>query len=339
MDTSSGRTSRRLEAPTAPTSAAAGAPLQPLGPWADAVTRSFVPLITHAPRGDAAERFRGRLSAQQLGGARASIVAGSSVGVARTPREIARENPGHIKVGVQLGGSGVITQDGRDAVLRAGDFAVYDTTRPYALRFDEPFRMFVLMFPIEALHVDRGVLRAHTATRFGGGATAAGVEGLASGFLCALGDAVDRKILADRLSISDAAFDLLVAALTERADADGEGAASAQRRVLSTRVDAFIAAHLGDPHLSVPDIARAHHISVRALQKLFEGRGETVSGWIRQRRLEQTRRDLANAALVDRSIAAIGASWGFTDAAAFSRAFKNAYGLTPREYRAAGLRP
>jgi hypothetical protein len=154
MDTSSGRASRRLEASAAPALAAAGAPLQPLGPWADAVTRSFVPLITHAPRGDAAERFRGRLSAQQLGGARASIVAGSSIGVARTPREIARENPGYIKVGVQLGGSGVITQDGRDAVLRAGDFAVYDTTRPYALRFDEPFRMFVLMFPIEALHVD-----------------------------------------------------------------------------------------------------------------------------------------------------------------------------------------
>jgi len=308
--------------------------LQPLDAWADAVSRSFVPLHTRAAGGAAATRFRGRLVGQSLGRTKASIVAGSAIAVARTPREIARDDPGFIKVGVQLDGASVITQDGRDAVLRAGDFAVYDTTRPYALRFDGPFRMFVLMFPLDALQVDRGTLREHTATRFAGrrGATA-DVGALASGFLRSLGDAVDTGGMSDSIALSDAAFDLLIAALSERSTTMGSTAASARRRVLATRVESFIADNLGDPRLTVSRIAAAHHISVRTLQKLFESRGETVSGWIRRRRLEAIRRDLVNPAFVERPLAMVGARWGFSDAAAFSRAFRSAYGMSPSEYR------
>ena len=34
------------------------------------------------------------------------------------------------------------------------------------------------------------------------------------------------------------------------------------------------------------------------------------------------------------SMAAIGARWGLLDPASFSRAFRAAYGVSPREYRA-----
>jgi hypothetical protein len=40
-------------------------------------------------------------------------------------------------VSIQAQGRGVVRQDGRDAVLSAGDFALYDSTRPYELLFDE----------------------------------------------------------------------------------------------------------------------------------------------------------------------------------------------------------
>ena len=49
---------------------------------------------------------------------------------------------------------------------------------------------------------------------------------------------------------------------------------------------------------------------------------------------EQTRQDLLDPALGDRPVSAVGARWGFPDAAAFSRAFRAAYGLPPGEYRA-----
>ncbi|MFI7132105.1 helix-turn-helix transcriptional regulator [Nonomuraea sp. NPDC050153] len=61
--------------------------------------------------------------------------------------------------------------------------------------------------------------------------------------------------------------------------------------------------------------------------------GHTVAGWIRERRLDQCRHDLADPLLAARPINAIAARWGFTSAAHFSQAFRSAYGLSPRQFR------
>ena len=58
-----------------------------------------------------------------------------------------------------------------------------------------------------------------------------------------------------------------------------------------------------------------------------------MAGWIRGRRLERCRRDLADPALASRPVAAIAARWGFSSAADFSRAFRAVHGLPPAEYR------
>jgi AraC-like DNA-binding protein len=56
----------------------------------------------------------------------------------------------------------------------------------------------------------------------------------------------------------------------------------------------------------------------------------------RRRQLERCRQDLLDPGLQGRPAGAIGARWGFRDAAAaaFSRVFRDAYGLPPAEYRA-----
>ncbi|MEV4179337.1 helix-turn-helix domain-containing protein [Nonomuraea sp. NPDC049709] len=59
----------------------------------------------------------------------------------------------------------------------------------------------------------------------------------------------------------------------------------------------------------------------------------TVSAWVRRRRLERCRQDLRDPAQQDRPVAAIGARWGFLSAAHFSRAFRDAYGVSPGESR------
>jgi AraC-like DNA-binding protein len=58
-----------------------------------------------------------------------------------------------------------------------------------------------------------------------------------------------------------------------------------------------------------------------------------VSRWVKERRLAGCRRELADPALVRLSVGAIAARWGIHDAAAFSRSFRAAYGVSPREYR------
>jgi AraC-like DNA-binding protein len=90
---------------------------------------------------------------------------------------------------------------------------------------------------------------------------------------------------------------------------------------------------LADPDLSPASIAAAHHISVRSLHRLFQDHEETVAAWIRERRLERCRRDLADPRLSDHPAHAIGRKWGFADPAHFSRAFRATHGLSPSAYR------
>jgi AraC-like DNA-binding protein len=100
------------------------------------------------------------------------------------------------------------------------------------------------------------------------------------------------------------------------------------------RVRQFIDANLDDIGLTPEAIAAAHFISLRTLQRLFADQDLTVACWIRNRRLEKCRDDLRNPLLAKQSVQAIGARWGFTDQAHFSRAFRRTYGMTPRSCRA-----
>jgi AraC family transcriptional activator of tynA and feaB len=50
-------------------------------------------------------------------------------------------------------------------------------------------------------------------------------------------------------------------------------------------------------------------------------------------RLERCARDLQAPVLASRTIGEIAYSWGFSDVAPFSRAFKQRYAATPRDWR------
>lgn len=79
-------------------------------------------------------------------------------------------------------------------------------------------------------------------------------------------------------------------------------------------------------------------ISLSCLHRIFEqSQGETVAAWIRGRRLESARRDLAAPSLHKTPIHAVAACWGIPRASDFTRAFRAAYGLPPKEYRLQAL--
>ncbi|WUT00207.1 helix-turn-helix domain-containing protein [Streptomyces sp. NBC_00708] len=108
--------------------------------------------------------------------------------------------------------------------------------------------------------------------------------------------------------------------------------------MLLRQVSAFIDHHIADPDLTPGLIAARHHLSLRSLHALFHDEPEGVAATIRRRRLEGCRADLARPALRRQPIQAVAARWGFTSATAFSRTFRTAYGVTPRDYRADALR-
>lgn len=62
-----------------------------------------------------------------------------------------------------------------------------------------------------------------------------------------------------------------------------------------------------------------------------------LSRLIWKMRLDACRRDLADPRLRDRSVSDIAFSWGFNNAAHFSRSFRDEYGVSPREWREASV--
>lgn len=310
---------------------AATAPAERFEAWRTAVNEAFVPLQARSREG--VETYRGALLSQDLGDVTATEVGGGPVTVWRDRTSIAASDPGVYKLGLQVHGYCVLTQDGREAALTPGDLAIYDTTRPYTLDFAESYRMFVLLIPRERLGLSPAEVARLTAERISG---RQGLGALASGLL----DGVGRQLRqggapADPRAV-DAVVELVRATLAQRL---GPVEATPTADVVFRGAVAHIEAHLADPSLGVEDVAVAQHVSVRYLQRLFSLRGTTPSAWIRQRRVHHCQVDLADPAAHGHPVAAIGARWGFPDASGFTRTFKAATGLTPGEYRARAKAP
>jgi AraC-like DNA-binding protein len=228
----------------------------------------------------------------------------------------------------------VVAQDGREALLGSGDFALVDLSRP--VQWTTPGMQTVAeVFPRALLPLRPDQLAGLTAVRFPGDQ---GTGALVSSLARQLVRRLDDWGAVDGARLGGAVLDLFAVALAARLDREEQVPAGTHQRALLLRVQAFIEARLGDPELSPGAIAAAHYISPRYLYKLFEaeGQGWGVAGWIRQRRLERCRRDLLDPALAGRSVSAIAARWGLVNATHFSRAFRGAYGVAPVEYRLLG---
>lgn len=126
---------------------------------------------------------------------------------------------------------------------------------------------------------------------------------------------------------------LISLACNEAADESGGGVSDLLQQAME-----YIDLRLGDMSLTPDRIAEAVCVSTRTLHRLFEREGLTVSAWIRQCRLENCRIELTDPRMRNYSVSAIGARWGLSDAAHFSRLFKATYGVSPRAFRAGHLR-
>ncbi|MGK3948358.1 helix-turn-helix domain-containing protein [Microbacterium sp. K2] len=292
-----------------------------------AVSESFVPLQVSTAGPD---HFRGIIRGASVDEVHVNEVRATSHVVERTPELIARSDRSYFKLSLMLAGTGLLIQDDREAVLQAGDLAVYDTDRPYSLVFDDDFRTMVVMFPKHLISLPSEMIGQLTAVRISG---QGGLGGMVVPYLTQLAGNLDQLAGTTGARLAHSALDLVTTVFTRELGLDGMSADP--HRALVQRIRSYIDRNLASTDLGPATIASAHFISTRHLHGLFQEQGVTVSTWIRTRRLEQCRRDLLDPMLADRPVAAIAARWGFVDAAHFSRAFKSAFGISPSEYRAA----
>jgi len=297
--------------------------------WTDMVCDTYVQLECDA--GDGAAGIDGQITADRLATLELSRVTATAQRVRRTPAKIARASEDFFLVSIQAEGCGVVSQDGRDAVLAPGDFALYDSTRPYELRFDGAFQQYVLMLPGPTLRTALRETERLTATAVGGGR---GAGHLMIGMIRTLAADIDTLAPESAVAVADSVTQILIAGLS--------GLPAARRQPVSQlttyhreQIKALVRARWRDPGFGVADIARELRLSPSTLHRAWAGEACSLSDWIWAQRLDAARRDLCDPALAARSVSQIAYASGFNDAAHFSRAFRARFGCAPRELRGA----
>lgn len=309
---------------TAPTDVAE-LPLD-LAAFRAAVSLSFVALNVTTPNEDA---FRGSIAQASVNGVSFTDVRAMPHVVVRTPELIAASTRRFFKISLQLESHSRLEQAGRTVELQPGDLAIYDTSTPYRLSFDSPYRVMVIMLPHDKLDLPSDLMQQMTAVRLDG---SEGLGRVVSPFLATLGANIEQLEGPAGMRLAQNAIDLLQTLFAHELDV--ASVAADPHRALMQQIRDYIDENLGDPTLSPSTIASANFVSTRHLHALFQEQGSTVSTYVRSRRLERCYLSVTNPADADTPIAAIGLRWGFTDAAHFSRVFKAAYGESPKAVRA-----
>ncbi|TXS04657.1 helix-turn-helix domain-containing protein [Streptomyces sp. adm13(2018)] len=296
------------------------------GHWREALSRTFGAVDMAIPE----EVRSGTIRTAALGRVQAVTVESEPQFAHRTKRLIACADDEDLVVVKLLSRGGArVEQDARDNVVLPGQLFVYDMARPIRLALPEPFQTKSLVLPRAVLGLDESDVSRITALPVG---SESAVGGILAPLLSQLVDTAETCPEPVGELIARNVIDLLTVLADEQRGADTTESPSGAR-VLLTRIRAFIDAHLTDPDLTPELVARAHHVSVRYLHKLFEGEGVTVSRWIQRRRLEECRRTLARRDATDTTIAGVAHRWGFTSASHFSRVFRAAYGQSPIDWR------
>lgn len=106
------------------------------------------------------------------------------------------------------------------------------------------------------------------------------------------------------------------------------------REALLTSILEYVQAHIKNPDLTAEMVARANNISVRYFYQLWAARSVPFAEWVMTQRLDGARRELATGEALLVPIAEIARRWSFKDPTHFSRRFRAAFGMSPRQWRA-----
>ncbi|MFE4057620.1 helix-turn-helix domain-containing protein [Streptomyces sp. NPDC059096] len=249
----------------------------------------------------------------------------------RTPKLIRQSDPEVYQLTLVLKGSGRLTLGRQEATVDAYEFHSNDSSRPSETwTGQEPTGIVGVEFPKAQLPLMRGRADRAIGRRM---SAKEGVGALLAQFLTQLTRSTDQYTLDDGPRLGTVLTDLVAALFAHTLAAEKSLTPEAHGRTLPLLIQAFIQQHLRDPDLTPPSIAAAHHISLSYLHRLFQDEGTTVASWIRRQRLERARHNLTDPALRDVPIHSIAACWGFAHPTDFSRAFRTAYGLPPKDYR------
>lgn len=295
-----------------------------LDTWIDVIRDTFVALdITPAEPGP----FTGSVRTRRFAHLMAADVLAIPQTFDRTQRLAARQPLDLLQIGMVVSGEGQLIQDGRACVLRPGDFALYESARPFTWSLRPDWHLRVFTWPRESIPLSEDRSQRLTAlTVRADSAMGQLLSPMLSGLLVA-----DQEVSpGGAIRLADEIAQLAITAALEESQPDEP---DSRERKLHASVLQYIDAHIDDPDLTPQQIAEAFFVSTRTLHRLFARFGETVATTIRVRRLESCRQAMLLPHNAHLSLTDIAARYGFTDLAVFSRAFTAMYKTSPSRYR------
>jgi AraC-like DNA-binding protein len=293
--------------------------------WSDLVCDVFVKLDC---RSSTRHSFNAAMQYDTLGWLRVVGAESNAIEAVRSHRQIAKGYEDDLLVSIQIEGQTQLVQNGREAVLSAGDFALYDSERPYSLRMSDETRLVCLQFPRKELVGRLGPVSPFVARANSG-------KGGVGRFFLDLA-----RVLPQRASeiegnavrsFADHVIDLL--ALSLDCGHAGSLHLASSRSLMLARLKRVICDHIRDPELGPALAARLGGMSVRHANRLLAEEGTSLERFILSERLACCASVLGSAKFDHLSVSEVAYSSGFNDASHFSRTFRTRYGLSPKAYR------
>lgn len=244
------------------------------------------------------------------------------IAVERTALHVRRDGRDDIAVVLLLQGSGFVEQGNSGALLGAGDVTVHAMDQPFAIGSRDTYEEIRLQVPRAAFLAQVGP----THTFVGRKLRATPLSGLFAMYLRSFSESVGGMSDAEAGTALEGILHLL------RALADGQGP-HADDDLSGDAIRALALAHierrLHDPAFGPESLPAALRVSRSRLYAAFT-RDEGVAAKIRDARLDRAYQRLRSRRSGTR-IGTVMAGCGFTDAAAFSRAFRRRFGVAPRD--------
>lgn len=229
-----------------------------------------------------------------------------------------------------------VEQGASRSLLTPGGFALTDASRDYSIAFGSDFRLVVLHLPPSQMHPQ---LRQLAAEALSIDAELPEIEAFRSIVATLL--ATTAAPPSARGHITRAAIDSAIAGIERTHGLSGFGLPAAEpqgdaRPAGSSgahllRARDYIRERFRDRALDPQQIARGINLSLRQLHEVFRGTGTSVMEEVMRVRLEQSRHSLID--LPELPVAEVARRSGFSSASFYGRRFKDAYQMSPAQYR------
>jgi AraC-like DNA-binding protein len=253
----------------------------------------------------------------------------SAQSVSRKPEHIRRSEDDRLKLIMPLSGAIFSEQGPNRSLTGPGGFYLTDPTGPYEERIVDDMTFVYVLLPRSYFTGRMRSIEKVTASSF---ACQSPCALLAANYISGLSKISNNIEGQGAERLGAIALDLISMALWERAGSIGTNA-TAHRSTLFQWARSFIELQLHDSNLSLGVVAAAMGVSTRYISDVLSEGGVSFERYVLRERLTRCARRLGDPTFARHTIERVARENGFQNAAHFSRSFKQAYGMPPRDYR------